>query len=260
MKELLERLGFYDFLKKYEENWKIVPIIKRHYETSNTMDQLLVDEITGRTQPITITVNPYQKHVGTIIVPVLYSRNKTLYISKDDNDKFILGNCKNIETYGLKSYKDEEIFQHMSLVKIKDYKLSSSFYGHSIMKRTMFESNNLFNMTKIYPLRTCKDGTIRDVVELKSLNGKNLKFVLDDVEIIYPNVEKITKGYNFPIDRTIRKECKVKVYKKNAARLSYGTVAKVSNLVNAGNIKYAEIITRDNKKHLVERNKIKVIS
>lgn len=259
MEELLKKLGFYNFLEKIQsKEWYLGNIILRDYK--NPKKELIgyksQNTLSGTREPV------YRNYYDKKIVPCI-RKSKYMAIIKDkdikENNIFKFTNNDMVEFYS-KINKIEHNFMYFTFVKVKDYKLSALLFGHSNIKSTMMEGKALYNITKICPEYSCKDGKIRNIFEVESPNGKNLKFVLEDIEIVYLNIDKLTKGYTLPLDRTIKKESKVKIYKKNDAGLPYGTMAIVDNLKRAGNIKYVEIITENNKKYLIKQNKIRVIA
>lgn len=108
-----------------------------------------------------------------------------------------------------------KIVKNTGKVKIKSCEESIKVFGHKSRKRLMFETcksnpkqtfiinNVIFNYEKedkCYHVVEVFDGTL------------NLKFLLDDLELVLPNVN----NYNLPKDRTIKvgDKCRVKIINK----------------------------------------------
>lgn len=103
----------------------------------------------------------------------------------------------------LNKLNNEELIIEFAKAKIKDYSKSADIFGYKPSKKEMFESGNTF---KIEGLRldyeSKKTKTKLDVIELH--NGeKSLKFLLEDVELIFNE----PKGFNIPTKINITK-CK----------------------------------------------------
>lgn len=184
------------------------------------------------------------------------------------NDKFIYKNDK--MSYNFKvdknqyvpytsSISQEAFLSELCYVKLKDYTQSAAIFGWGAVKKEMFESGNLFNINKVrLGYVSSKAKSTINCIEVVAPNGKNLKFLLDEVEIITPNVKELIKGYNEPINRSKEVNAKVKIIKKS--KLPYGTVAKIVSNFKQGNSKYCKIVTPDKKEHLIESKKLKVIA
>jgi len=202
--------------------------------------------------------SPLLPNVSLLDKKLCFVRNNKI-IFKDANMNYGFGINKNKYSGYSFNQSTEDFISNLCYAKLKDYNQSAKMFGWGSIKKEMFESNKQFNINKIKLEYTSpKTNTVINYIELYAPNGKKLKFLLDDVEIITPDFKKLTKGYNEPLIRTKQPNAKVKVIKKS--RLPYGTIATIKNTIKQGNVKYFKIITDDKKEHLIESKKIKVIA
>lgn len=115
-------------------------------------------------------------------------------------------------------------------VKILDCEESSSLFGFRPTKREMI--GGYYKINNIDYSQICKKDNIeRIVVEVENKElGKNLKFVLSDLEVQIPNLTDFIKGYNTPKDRKIKLGVQVKVVNNKLTRLNIGDKLKVVNI------------------------------
>lgn len=200
--------------------------------------------------------NDVKSETKSNVVLCLYNNSKSIY---KDNMSYAFKLIKNERYIPSSTISTEKIISELCYAKLKNYTESGSIFGWTPTKKEMFESGALFNINKIkLDYESPKTGTIINYIELAVPNGKNLKFLLDEVEIITPDIEKLTKGYNEPIKRTKEERAHIKVVKKH--NLPYGTKAVIINSFKQGNSRYCKIMTSDKKLHLIESKKIKVIA
>jgi len=241
----------------------------RHSSSTFSYSELLINQ-RGRTEvePRIISnifdfisppsSSPLLPNVSLLDKKLCFVRNNKI-IFKDANMNYGFGINKNKYSGYSFNQSTEDFISNLCYAKLKDYNQSAKMFGWGSIKKEMFESNKQFNINKIKLEYTSpKTNTVINYIELYAPNGKKLKFLLDDVEIITPDFKKLTKGYNEPLIRTKQPNAKVKVIKKS--RLPYGTIATIKNTIKQGNVKYFKIITDDKKEHLIESKKIKVIA
>lgn len=245
MEEILRKWGFHGFFEK-NPNWSDDHVILK---TLIYRDYTMPDG--------TITKLPFKD--SKTIVSCLKNKNIIIYKDPDNNKSWKFNTDKKQEFY-YKSRSYDQLFMNIVHVKIKSYETSALLFGNSKIKKSMMETKENFIIGKLNLQHPCKkDGSIRNLIEVIAPNGRNIKFVEEDIEFIYPDINSITKGYNIPLDRTIRNGSKVKIYKKNTARISYGTKAVVESVNKTGNKKYCKIITENKKSYIIEQSKIRVI-
>lgn len=166
---------------------------------------------------------------------VLYINDNKFIILFEDG-KYKIKNGKyivNYQNYDSFTY----IINNFLKFKIKDYQLSSNIFGYKKTKKEMFESNKQYEIENFYEDFTCKkDNVVRNIVEI--FNGeKVLKFVLDDIEIIYPDIDKLLKGFQPKKDRTIRRLSTVAFKRKDIDRNIY----KVKKIEKVGAKQFCHI-------------------
>lgn len=243
MINLLDKYGYNNFINKYN---KIINI-RYYYDGSS-------NKFTG------------------ILFP--YSKNKlaqSLLIIDINNFKYKLVDNNAIYSINYSIQSIDKIKQ-LAFVKIKSYKESSRLFGYGKIKKEMFEKSQdiikdngfgvqktikgeLFIIDSILQEFTCKkDKSIRDIFQIK-YNGKNLKFAATDLELIYPEIDQIIKGFNNKKDRTIRKNSNVLIKTKNKNKIT-GVV--VERLEQIGYMKFSKVKIGD-KIRIFNNKKLKVI-
>ena len=164
--------------------------------------------------------------------------------------------------------KTIDIVKDIVYVKIKSNTESVKLFGLRKVKNSMLESGKLFEIANLLERHKCKiDGEVRDIIEVVSLedNKRNIKFVIDDLEFIYPPVNDPIKGYTPKKDRRISIGKLVRVVKKNKQGIpvkSTGVVIHKSRVANNeyGNAEYCHIKSSINDKiYNIKTNKLKVI-
>lgn len=201
------------------------------------------------------------------------SKNKNLIIFRKEF-KYIL-NKVNINNTSYRTISNDLILKRLCLIKIKSCEDSIKEFGNASIKYNMMSNildnknpeypkyiEQLFTINKIYLNHKCiKTGNILDVISIKLNKGPSYKFVLSDLEFIYPDIEKLTKGYNESKDRKVYIGSFIRIKNPhNISRIPLKTKGVVEKLVTAGHNKYCDIRLEDDKIYRVELNKLKVIN
>ena len=131
----------------------------------------------------------------------------------------------------INSKDTKELILNWGKAKIKSFEESVALFGHKTRKKLMFEASNN-KPSKIFKIKNItfnceKDGKYYHVVEVND-GSLNLKFLLNDVEFILPNVN----NYVLPKDRTIILKSECKVIKDKLLPVSRGTAVKVLKMYN----------------------------
>lgn len=204
-----------------------------------------------------------------------------------------LGNIRNVKTIkNFGKFKiinipivDKNIISCFVRVKITNYEKSSELFGYKPTKKAMFESktsdneksnNFLYDIEQICEnFISKKDGKTYNVVilKLKSKNNeviKKLKFVEEDLEFVYPDLDKFFKSITIPKDRKIKSGSVCKIIDDRKIPISRNSVVKVIN-ISSFNTKtklpngkltktksYAYVLF-NNKEYTINSNKLKVI-
>jgi len=161
------------------------------------------------------------------------------------------------------NFKDKNILQTVCHVRIKSFSQSGDLFGYKPTKELMMKSNQLFEINDVlFEYKCKKDEVSRNVIEV-AYKDKSLKFVYEDLEFVYPDVEILRKGYTEPMDRTIRRNSKVKIIDDRKIPLKRNSVFKVSSVVLLGDSmsprKYCNIV-HDSKEYLISSKRLKVIA
>lgn len=146
----------------------------------------------------------------------------------------------------------EQIIIAMCFAKITGYVDSAALFGYKPTKLKMCESKQLFNIVGIHEGFLCKkDGQNRDIIELlDDETGKRMKFLLSDVEIIFPDIKQLTKGYNLPKSRVIKKGVTAIVKDDRKTGFKKNDKVKVVDTTTVGAKKYAVIETANGIKRI----------
>lgn len=94
-----------------------------------------------------------------------------------------------------------------------------------------------------------------DTLFVLTEEGKRLRFLLSDIEIIYPNIN----GYNIPKDRSIKEGEIVRIKDDRRISIKRNEQVKVLKVKTVGNKKYAQIESRTKQKLYTPLNKLRVL-
>lgn len=185
-----------------------------------------------------------------------YELRKALGLNKKNKSNNTLKSKVIISDFNEKSvtgyYSEEFVFSNLRF-KILDFKKSSKLFGFSVIKKEMI--GGFFSGTKIeYKVDVKKSKEKENTITL-SYSGKNIKFSLDDVKIIYPNIS----GWIEKKDKSIYSGSIVKVIKNKDIRfIRTGSECIVNRIKKVGDKKYAEV-SIDNKKVYCNIKNLKLI-
>jgi hypothetical protein len=207
----------------------------------------------------------------SIGVNILIDSDLKLKSFKYDNIKYSYNNSM-ITDYN-------SILTNFAKVKIINYEESSKLFKFTNYKKQMFAASNpteedlklnkelkpvLYDITNVECSHECKaDGVARNIITVYNREiDKSLKFVLDDVEIVYPNIDNFIKSYNKPKDRSIKIGDLVKLKNNRGVnrnvKLNENYIYKANK--NTGYKKYATLVDQKNKLTFnVPTNKLKKI-
>ncbi len=183
---------------------------------------------------------------------------------KENND-YKLEKIPDVSTY--RAYNigipERTILKTICNVKIKSFQESADLFGYKPTKEFMMKSAQQFEIGNVMIDYTCKkDGEIRSVVEV-IFKDKALKFLPEDLEFIYPDLELLRKGYTEPLDRKIKKGSKVKVVDDRRIPFKKNTKLKVNTVITVGHSsfsrKYCSVLN-DYKEYLIPIKKLKVVA
>lgn len=224
---IADKLGYKNFVNSYRE-------------------KLYIRSIIGDTSYGELTFT-----IGDNIKQIVLDNEKLIY--KISNHKTV--NIINVpSTYSYVQYLNNYIF------KLVDYKKSSNIFGYKNIKKEIFTNQKPVKISNIYLDYKCKkDGIVRDIIEI-SVNGRNLKMLASEVSPIYPDIDKLLKGYNVKKNRKITigdtvyvKHHKVIPYKEKCVALKLMTS---SNRIKILSLVDSEIISESYKEYYkVEYNK-----
>ena len=193
----------------------------------------------------------------------LISKNPTTSAIVKKDNSYVIAKVINRYTNHSPDYLDN--IKKTCFVKVISCKESAEVFGYNTLKKNMLSSGANYTITNILPSFTCaKDSVIRDVVEV-NYEGRNFKFVLKDLEFIYPNTDMLLKGYIAPKNRTISTDSIVKLKDNRRTNLPKNTtfkVAAINRVTTASKIskarEYCKIV-HNNKEYFILKNKFKVI-
>lgn len=217
-------------------------------------------------KPETPLIKAIKHNYGFIAV---VKEDLKLKILKKDDKKY---------NYHSKMITDiNSVLTNFAKVKIINYEESGKLFKFVNYKKQMYELANpseeeikdgktplLYDITNIEPGHECKaDGVVRNIITLYNRDlDKSLKFVLDDVEIIYPDIDNFIKGYSKPKDRSIKVGDSVSLKNNRGINRTISLTDKYIYKANknTGYKKYATITNlKNNKTFNVPYNKLKKI-
>lgn len=206
-------------------------------------------------------------------IPIKYDGNSGFYDSK--NKRLILFSFTRAKSPN--PYKPSKIVTYVQFVPIKDEDSSlilqmldvKSLKGCKFIVRNYIDSGRIFKFTNEKKEVLNKEFEALEIsLGVKSKNNEepvntiilrlpngNRRFILSDVEIIYPNIS----GYNEKKDRVIKPNMNVKVIDDKRTIFKKNDVVKAVGIKNLGNKKFAIFLDKNNNEKLYNTNKFKVI-
>lgn len=125
--------------------------------------------------------------------------------------------------------------------KVKSYEKSAKLFQNTNFKKCLV--GNSYTVEKISlqtEVKRSKD--LQNTLYVVTQGGKS-RFLLEDIEIIYPNIS----GYNIAKDRTISKGSTVRVINdKHMSYIKKNDIVKVESIRKVGDKKYAAIKVNNN--------------
>lgn len=235
----------------------------KHVEEDTTKYGEYLNSVLKKIGDFKKNLNPLLRlYIGKVdtSIHIISSAKKTRVLYKKDNN-YVVENTDNCFHIPRSLTRLDEI-KELCFVKIKSYEESGKIFGYSNVKRKMMNEGLNYTIFNILPDFVCKkDEVKRDIVEV-TVNDKNIKFLIDDLEFIFPDTELLTKGYTAPKDRTIKTGTKIQVTNNKGNRGlvigSRGTVVNVTKLKSKRNQMYLEVNINNNVQQLIKKN-IKII-
>ncbi len=160
---------------------------------------------------------------------------------------------------------------HMITARIKSIDKSVDYFGRGNIKNIMFNSQleinrKGFNIKSIQTINVKKNNSKQDIIRLfNPLDKNNYTFLLDEIEIIYPNF----KGFTPKLDRNITIGKTVKLVNNKGLPLNKDIKLKVINIISRSTKDFSnyhrnndKIVVMDefNKAYNISRLKLKVIN
>jgi len=205
----------------------------------------------------------YEVHpsfLGDVNYEYLNSDVKKLLIlrkSKEDNKwvKEFIDDSVNLPDLYDKYYESNiDLIKRYCFVKVKECKKSSEL-GFGKLKKKMMESNECFNIADIlFDFVSKKDGLVRDIVEV-IYNNRTYKFLGEELEFIYPDLDILTKGYNLPKDRTFKIGKTAKVINDKHTKLPLKAIVKIESHAFKDYYK----VSYDNTMHIIAKKQLKIV-
>ncbi len=191
-----------------------------------------------------------------LCIKPLNSKTTRVLIKHDNSKTFKVINFKDYNGQ-FKPLNSIETISALCFVKIKSCELSTKVFGYGNVKKTMMDSGENQVITSILPSFKCKKDDIeRDIVEV-SVNGRNIKFCIEDLEFILPDTDLLLKGYTPPKDRTINKGSEVRLVDNRKIGLPKDTKLVVNQINKVGTKRYCTA-KYNNKEYTIAINKLKV--
>ena len=242
---------------------------KYNKELSKSINKMIHDEIDKafefKNKIIDSKDLAYTTRYGKFIIYRLNKKtNKSIGLFKANND-YKLEKIPDLSTY--RAYNigipERTILKTICNVKIKSFQESADLFGYKPTKEFMMKSGQQFEIGNVMIDYTCKkDGEIRSVVEV-IFKDKALKFLPEDLEFIYPDLELLRKGYTEPLDRKIKKGSKVKVVDDRRIPFKKNTKLKVNTVITVGHSSFSKkycSVLNDYKEYLIPIKKLKVVA
>ncbi len=161
---------------------------------------------------------------------IIFKITNKIYVGYKDYKYVTYKNCIPVKHLSFDDKVRKNMIKQWGKVTIKDHTNSSNLFGHATRKQKMNELVNgkkqIFTISNII-LDYEKNEEKYNVIEV--FDGTlNLKFLLDDVTLILPNVN----NYIIPKDRTIKKATECKIINNKLLPVTKNTKVKVMELFN----------------------------
>lgn len=185
-------------------------------------------------------------------------------LDKEGKLTFKDNSFSNIDVEDLAKYSDivnnrKSLFCSLALVKITSCEESIRLFGYKNIKLEMLNTKELYNVVDIIPAFKCKlDSKVRNVVVIKSNQGKAYKFLMSEIEVFLPDYKKLLKSITTPKIREFKKGSSALVINSKRTSLALRAKVKVLGVEKVGGKEYASIVFED-KTHVINRKQLRVI-
>jgi len=245
-------------LKDHQD--KIIERLKKaSVEPKNILDVLGINEffLKNKIQRLDSIIIKNKKVTNMFYETALIFENRFAIIKNNKQNSYLFLDHKNSDA-GRNFMSNHEAVLKYFYYKVKSIDKSIEFFGHKRVKQSILDSKEIFKIDKYLPnYSTVKSKEPLDVVTIIKDN-KAYKFLIEDLEVVFPDIINLKKGYNPPIDRKIRNGSIVKITKKTNTDLKYGDRVTVKELMKAGHNRYC-VVAVNNKNYTIEEKKLKVV-
>lgn len=245
--------GMYELFSLGDGNYGVKQVANQKLETKEKVnDKLTFDILKEAFKYIPINYDGSEGfyHDGALVIKrAIHNKSRRF---KSNKVKKEIKSIK-LEPNLVSKFFSEQTLMNNCKFKIKDYRLSSKLFGFTESKKKIV--GKVVDISKIEFQANVKKSDKRENTVYIKVEEKNLRFSLDDIEIIYPNVN----GWHERKPRLIKNGADVKLIRnKEFKHIPKGTIVKVSQLKNVGNKRYIgfkyenkEVISRINNFKLV---------
>lgn len=245
--------GIYELVSLGDGNYGVKQVVNQKVEQKEKVNDKLTFDILKETFkyiPINYDGSEGFYYDGALVIKRnIYNKSKRF---KSDKVKKEIKSIK-LEPNLVSKFFSEQTLMNNCKFKIKDYRLSSKLFGFTESKKTMV--GKVVDVSKIEFQADVKKSDKRENTVYIKVEEKNLRFSLDDIEIIYPNVN----GWHERKPRLIKNGVDVKLIRnKEFKHIPKGTIVKVSQFKNVGNKRYIGF-KYDNKEVISRINNFKLV-
>lgn len=240
MENLINKCGYNDFINKHNLIYEYGTYFIKGENTINTTRIILKLGASN----LMIINNPISKKFDKIVMENIYNYTKNKRIIFDPLTK-----------------TTKAVLSGLVFIKIKSCEESIRLLGFKSAKTRMMESNNLYKIDLFYPDHTCKiDNQVRDMISIKDdYSGKSFKFLVEELEFIYPDIDKILKEYTPPKNRYfLVAGSDVKVVDNRKTNLNKKEKGIIKKIINIGNIKYC-VVNINNKDYTINSKQLRIV-
>lgn len=197
----------------------------------------------------------YGFYYNNYIITLEQERNKygDIIFNKDNKPKIKRNFYKFNNGNEIIKYFSLDALKNLCKFQVINYLKSSKLFLFGNEKKVMVDKLvEITNLELQISVKKSKD--LENTVYI-DCNGRNLRFSLDDIKIIYPNVN----GWSIPKEKEIKDGSLAKIADNKSYRhIKKGTEVKINYVKEVGKIKYASF-TYENKTMFEKINKFKVV-
>lgn len=170
------------------------------------------------------------------------------YLDKEEYAKFTNASFNN----------SIEMLLKLCTVKVTSCKESIDLFGYKNIKTLMVKANTTFTITNITPNFICKkDKQARNIIEVYN-NGKSYKFLLSEIELVIPNIDKLISGYKAAKSKVLEKGSSIKVVNNKHTKLPLKAVCIIKEFKKLGGKEYIAVDYKD-KVYVINKKQVKII-